>query len=277
MEYSREDSLDLFFLHEFKNASEFARSHNITDVEALSNLAQHNLTAIKGLQHSEHLTLKAVALMAVFLHAPAQRPVAIQKLGELAMTGDVFSAYLYVCALLCDRPNPQALFQAAEFLHGAPASELIALRHQILLTLGKTTGPSEDGGRSTSSRTTRILESVLSGNFDEAYYGISDLVMQFDISDRPPVTNSIFVLLARIAANLGRGRLGEATEDLKKAETVAGGSEGVLTAAVGIHFRTGETDKAMQTLETLAATYSTNELVLGWRNCREVCRSFVNP
>lgn len=272
---------DLFYLHEFQQSLSLSQGTH-PEIEFLSHVALNNLTPIKGLQHSDHPAMKSIALFAVFQHASTQRPVALQKLGELAMTGDEISAYLYICALTHKTDNPentkQAFIHSVSFLTGAPSSLLLALRRQLLLSLGPDGAAAASEAAALSEQTTlhhiqNILLDIASGAYDDAYYGVSDLVLQFEHADLN-VTGSAVLALAKIAANIGRGRPGDVAENLREQNPNLVAVEGAMVTSVGAAFRAGEGDKAMKELRVLGEKFPDNELTLAWRTCREACAGF---
>ena len=222
-------------------------------------LSSGALDKIKGMQHSEFVALRAVALMAVFLNAPANRPTAIAKLADLASSSsDPTAMYLHACAEMhaCkdqdELLNRSALSLIDTYLASTTtresAEELLALKaiHSVAVHDAESANSAATAlARIDETAACRFAQAVVAlseGRAMDAWLGFEDLSNEFG--------SSASLAAGRIAASLARGL------DISDEATAEARDEVGAANAATACFRAGKLDEADLWLKRLGQSHA---------------------
>ena len=261
---------DQFFVGNFEKSAELA---DVTAggeaLAARAALAAGKTEKIRGLQHSEIPSLRAIAVFHVFANAPAQRAAALTKLEEISRsTRDPISLYLHGCALAILGRSIEALN-----LEIGKSEDLHALKIQIALLAERSDLAAKISGDlaradSSAAKFGQGLAAIANGRADEAYLCFNDLGNQFDAEENPGIAG------ARGAANLCRRLWSEALEDSELVLKKFPGHQECLVNAACAAYRMGRAADAGNFLRSLPGDHPL--ISRGPKSVEEACSRFAN-
>jgi tetratricopeptide (TPR) repeat protein len=164
---------------------------------------------------------------------------------------------------------------AYDLVKDSTSPDLCALKAQILVLMNRIDMAEQamrqapDGGDSSASKLVGSAVQMSSGNFQEAFLTYMDLQSQYWGED-----DAVALLNGRAAANIHRGNLEEAKEDLQRALAMEPTDELTLTNAACASVHMQESDEADKYLALLTEKHPSHPVSVKTRELKDAMERF---
>jgi tetratricopeptide (TPR) repeat protein len=281
MEDDLHEARDHFYAYNFSKALQILDSiagDDLVEVEkdalkARAYLGLGEIQKTKALQSSgDNPAVKASAYTHVYLKSSNENKAkGREKLMELLSQKNP-TVVFFAASVLAQEGQ---YVEAYDLLKDATSPDLTALKAQVLVLMNRAdmaeqaTRQAPDGGDSAASKLVGSAVQMYSGNFQEAFLTYMDLQSQYWGED-----DAYALLNGRAAANIHRGNLEEAKEDLGRALALEPTNDLSLTnaACCAVHMQEGE--EADKYVALLCEKHPSHPVAVKSRELKEAMERF---